>query len=244
MRWPSRGSSTPSATASRTRPVRVGDLLDLGRADPVAGGLDHLVVAADEVEEALLVGDDGVARPDRELGRRPPLIVAARSRPEPLGGALRVVPVARAPRARRGARARPPRPARNASRRAGRRGSRRSGSPCRSSRAGGRPRPDRGRSSGTPRSARTSGTAVRRGEDRAQPVERRARHPAAGVGEVAQCSPASSGQSWSAIWIHSGGTQVSPVTRCRAHSRTTSRGQQVVHEHHVRADGEAPSSAG
>ena len=48
-------------------PGAVDDLLDLGRADPVAGGLDHLVVAPDEVEEALLVGLDDVARPHREL---------------------------------------------------------------------------------------------------------------------------------------------------------------------------------
>ena len=37
---------------------------------------------------------------------------------------------------------------------------------------------------------------------------------------------ASSGQFCSAIWIHSGGTQVRPVTPCRAHSRGTSPGSR------------------
>ena len=49
-------------------------------------------------------------------------------------------------------------------------------------------------------------------------------------------SAASSGHFCSASWIHSGGTQVSPVTRCLAHRRTTSPGKQIVHEHDVRAD--------
>ena len=46
---------------------RVRRLLDLGRAHPVARRLDHLVRPADEIEEPLLVGDDGVAGPDRDL---------------------------------------------------------------------------------------------------------------------------------------------------------------------------------
>ena len=68
-------------------------LLDLGRADAVAGRLDHLVLAADEVEEALLVGDDDVARVHRHL-RRAQRAVAARRGLEALRRALRVVPVA------------------------------------------------------------------------------------------------------------------------------------------------------
>ena len=37
---------------------------------------------------------------------------------------------------------------------------------------------------------------------------------------------ASGGQVWAASWIHSGGTQTSPVMRCSAHSRTTSPGSR------------------
>ena len=74
-------------------PGAVDDLLDLRRADPVAGGLDHLVVAADEVQEALVVGLDDVARPDGELGALDAR-VAAGGRLEAHRGLLRVVPVA------------------------------------------------------------------------------------------------------------------------------------------------------
>ena len=49
-------------------PGAVDDLLDLGRAHAVARGLDHLVLAADEVQEPFLVAADEVAREDRRLG--------------------------------------------------------------------------------------------------------------------------------------------------------------------------------
>ena len=42
------------------QPGVVGHLLDLGRAHPVPGGLDHFVLAADEVQEPLLVTDHRV----------------------------------------------------------------------------------------------------------------------------------------------------------------------------------------
>ena len=38
--------------------------LDFGRADPVAAGLDHRILAADEIEQALLVLPHPVAGPD------------------------------------------------------------------------------------------------------------------------------------------------------------------------------------
>ena len=65
-------------------------LLDLGRADPVARGLDHPVLAADEIEQALPVPAHPVARPDRHaaIGR------AGRRRLEPLGGPRRILPIA------------------------------------------------------------------------------------------------------------------------------------------------------
>ena len=52
---------------------RVGGLLDLGRADAVAGGLDHVVAPTHIEEEALFVRDDGVPRPDGALGGAPRL---------------------------------------------------------------------------------------------------------------------------------------------------------------------------
>src|SRR5690606_14800174 len=70
----------------------VGGFLDLGGADPIAGGFDHLVAPSDIVKEALGVGDDDVAGKHRPLGR-PPGLGPAGYGPEALGGALGVVPV-------------------------------------------------------------------------------------------------------------------------------------------------------
>ena len=73
-------------------------------------------------------------------------------------------------------------------------------------------------------------------EELAQRVERRARHPAAGVGEVAQLRGRLRRPGRSASWSHSGGTQVRPVTPCCAQSRDDVARQEVVHEDDVGAD--------
>jgi hypothetical protein len=73
---PAARSPGPAADAARRRrPPRPpgrwrARFLDLGRADAVARHLDHVVAAADEVQEALFVHAHGVARPDRHLGQR------------------------------------------------------------------------------------------------------------------------------------------------------------------------------
>ena len=71
----------------------VEDFLDFGRTDPVAGGLDHVILAANEIQEAVLVHPRGVARPDRQFGQRQTGILAGRGS-EAFGGLDRIVPVA------------------------------------------------------------------------------------------------------------------------------------------------------
>ncbi len=123
----------------------VGRLLHLGRAQPVAGGLDHVVGPSHEVDEAVLVPVGDVARPDGDL------VGAGRERPEPRRGAGRVVPVAeghqRSPvhdlPSSPGSQIEPSgRTTRTSA----------PGSPCRSIRAGGRSPPGPGRWIGRPRS--------------------------------------------------------------------------------------------
>ena len=212
------------------------DFLDLGRADAVARGLDHLVAPADEVEEAFLVHAHGVAREHGDLGQHQPglaaraagLDSARRSSPDRSSSPCRP--------ARRGAPARRARRARTACRPRAAPGSRRSGSPCRSSRGGDRPPPAAGRSSGTPRSGRTSGTACARGSCARSASSVSQRHAAAGVGEVAQVVGRSpSGQSSCDSWIHSGGTAVRPVTRSLDERVEHVARQQVVEQHDARA---------
>ncbi len=91
--------------------VRVEHLLDLGRADAIARGLDHLVAPADEVEKALVVPAHGVAREHRDLGQhearlRGPAAACSARRSSPDRSSSPCRP------ARRDARARPARSAR------------------------------------------------------------------------------------------------------------------------------------
>src|SRR4051794_32920731 len=68
-------------------------LLDLLRADPIPRRLDHVVTTSDKEQEALLVADDDIAGPDRQLRSAQP-DRTVRRRPEPRGRAFSVVPVA------------------------------------------------------------------------------------------------------------------------------------------------------
>ena len=233
---PSVGCANAERGDFADEPRRVEDFLDFGRTDAVAGGLDHLVAPADEVQEAVVVHAHGVAREDGDLGqhrgplRRGPAAACSARRSSPGRSSSPCRP------ARRDARARRARRRRTACRRRAARGSRRSGSPCRSNRAGDRLPPAAGTSSGTPRSARTSGTAACCGSRRrsAASVSRGMR--AAGVREVAQvlgdrlpATPAA------ASWMYSGGTAVSPVTRSLHQRVEHVLRQQIVEQHDARA---------
>ena len=220
------------------QPGRVSDLLDLGRADPVARGLDHLVLAADEVEEALLVALDQVAGEDRGLGRAARRASGLGGRPEARRGALGIVPVAHrdqgaamdelADLAGVALAHRPRAP----------RGSRRSGSPCRSSPGERRPARDRGRWSGRPRSARTSGTGLASGKiarsrsSVAAASARRCWRSSAGAA-VASVGPALVDEL--VPQRRDAGQSGDPVLARRAGPRP---GQQVVDQHDVGADRE------
>ena len=197
-------------------PGAVHDLLDLGRADPVAGGLDHLVVAPDEVEEALLVGP--TRSPDQTAisGRLDPGVAAGR-RLEALRGPLRVVPVAQ--RDERAAVDELALLARLAARAVGPDDEDLGVRDRLADRV--RPAVDLGRVEvGRAERLRQAVHQVRLGlrEDRAQ--LRRASPSACARPcwrSSAGCAVASGGHSCSASWIQSGGTHVSPVTWCLAH---------------------------
>src|SRR5690349_1061884 len=75
------------------QPASVDHFLDLGGTYAIARGLDHLVAAADEIQESLSVRPHGVPRPDRYLGHDKALRVARR-RLEAFRRLLRIVPVA------------------------------------------------------------------------------------------------------------------------------------------------------
>ena len=62
------------------QPGGVEDFLDLGRADPIARGLDHLVAPADEIEEPLVVHAHGIAGEHGDLGQTSPARVPAHGR--------------------------------------------------------------------------------------------------------------------------------------------------------------------
>ena len=141
-------------------------VLDLAGTDAVPRGLDHLIVAPDEAEQAVRALDHGVAGPHGGPARHGPH--GWRDGSAALFAPDRANSLAR-PAARHGP-ARPPRPARRGCRRRGPPLPRRTGSPARSHRDGRRSTPDRGRSSGTPRSARTSRRGRPPGTARAIPA--------------------------------------------------------------------------
>src|SRR3546814_4869179 len=71
------------------QPRSDGGVLDLGRADAIARGLYHRIVAADEAEQTLGIAPHRIARPDRRaaMDRR------RRRGPETLRRALFVLPI-------------------------------------------------------------------------------------------------------------------------------------------------------
>jgi hypothetical protein len=79
----------PRATASATRPVASAASSNLLRADPVARALDHRIAPPDEIEQAVCVAPDPVARPHRHAA----IARFLRRGLEPLGGALGILPV-------------------------------------------------------------------------------------------------------------------------------------------------------
>jgi len=71
----------------------VQDFLDFGGADPVTGSFDHVILAADEIQETFLIHPRRIARPHRQLRQRQAGILAGDGA-EAFGGLDRIVPVA------------------------------------------------------------------------------------------------------------------------------------------------------
>ncbi len=236
MCCPRAGSSDAERDRVAHQAGVVRDLLDLRRADPVAGRLDHLVAAADEEQESFLVAHhDRVPGKDGHLGCAPARI----ARPA-IGRKRSAVRVRRRSSS-------PSPPAATVDE-----------FPVLAGVAGRSVRPhdqDLGVGDCLADRVRTAidlrRVEIGRAEGLGEAVHQIGRALAETAPAACRVSPSAfalrcsrnsavlrrprAASSGSAIWIQNGGTPVIPVTLCFSQSRTTSPGRTIVHQHDVRA---------